>query len=94
MKKILNSKFICSICDFKAKSSRDLKTHIGRMHKGNAMVTGNDNYTSTITEASTSSCFQVFTSKLCGKEFSIKDDSMKHAYAVVILKPVDMTPNS
>ena len=58
------------------------------------MVTGNDNYTSTITEASTSSCFQVFTSKLCGKEFSIKDDSMKHAYAVVILKPVDMTPNS
>ena len=64
---ILNSKFKCNLCDLKAKSSCGLKAHIGHMHKDNVMVTGNENYTSTITEASTSSCFQVFTCKLCGK---------------------------
>ena len=56
------------------------------------MVTGNENNTTTITEGSTSSNFQICTCKLCGKEFQIQEDSTRHAYAHVIIHSVDMTP--
>ena len=32
---IVNSNFDCDLCEFKAKSFRGLKTHIGHMHKVN-----------------------------------------------------------
>ena len=93
---IVNSNFNCELCEFKAKSSRGLKTLIGHMHKVNErnteVVTGNENDTTTITDGSTSSIFQIFTCKLCGKEFQIQEDSTRHAYAYVIIHSVDMTP--
>ena len=89
--------FKCELCEFKAKSSRGLKTHIGHMHKNNErnieLVTGTDNENTSTNEAPTLSSFQFFTCKLCGKEFSIQEDSTRHAYAHVIIQSVDMTPN-
>ena len=91
-----NRNFNCELCEFKAKSSCGLKTHIGHMHKVNERNTElaieNENDETTITEALISSSVQVFTCKLCGKEFQIQEDSTRHAYAHVILQSVDMTP--
>ena len=66
------------------------------MHKVNEkiteVVTGNENDTTTIIEGSTSSNFQTFLCKLCGKEFQVQEDSTRHAYAHVIIQSVNMTP--
>ena len=93
---IMKDDFKCKLCDFKAKSSRGLKTHIGHMHKYNErntkLVTDNENVNTCIIEVSTLSNFQFFRCKLCGKEFQIQEDSTRHAYAHVIIQSVDMTP--
>ena len=93
---IMKDNFKCKLCDFKAKSSRGLKTHIGHMHKYNEqnteLVTENENENTSMTEVSTLSSFQFFTCKLCGKEFQMQEDSTRHAYAHVIIQSVDMTP--
>ena len=55
---VVNSNFNCELCEFKAKSSRGLKTHIGQMHKVNErnteVFTGKENDTTTIAKGSTS----------------------------------------
>ena len=68
----------CEHCKFKAKSNRGLKTHMGHIHKKDAVK-------NIVVYKS-----KVYTCAICGKEFKMLEDLTRHALAHVIKVYIDM----
>ena len=68
----------CEHCKFKAKSNRGLKTHMGHIHKKDAVK-------DIVVYKS-----KVYTCAICEKEFKMLEDLTRHALAHVIKVYIDM----